>query len=54
MGGVSHVVVLGAGHLVPHDQPLNSQAMIEDWVLEKGHFANDQIENLSTTLVEVL
>lgn len=53
-GRVSHVVVLGAGHLVPHDQPLNSQAMIEDWVLEKGHFANDQIENLSTTLVEVL
>ncbi|KAI3720112.1 hypothetical protein L6452_21022 [Arctium lappa] len=33
---LSSVVVLGAGHLVPADQPLNSQAMIEDWVLEKG------------------
>ncbi|XP_015075010.1 serine carboxypeptidase-like 50 [Solanum pennellii] len=51
---LSHVVVLDAGHLVPHDQPLNSQAMIEDWVLEKGVFANDQIENLSTNLFDVL
>ncbi|KAG8658211.1 hypothetical protein MANES_03G131725v8 [Manihot esculenta] len=35
-GSLSHVVVLGAGHLVPTDQALNSQAMIEDWVLDKG------------------
>ncbi|CAK7354976.1 unnamed protein product [Dovyalis caffra] len=27
---LSHVLVLGAGHLVPADQALNSQAMIED------------------------
>ncbi|KAJ0094128.1 hypothetical protein Patl1_15402 [Pistacia atlantica] len=27
-GGLSHVVLLGAGHLEPVDQPLNSQAMI--------------------------
>ncbi|KAK4368750.1 hypothetical protein RND71_012542 [Anisodus tanguticus] len=53
-GNLSHVVLLGAGHLVPHDQPLNSQAMIEDWVLEKGLFANDQIENLSTNLANIL
>uniref|UniRef100_A0A5B6ZX79 Carboxypeptidase n=1 Tax=Davidia involucrata TaxID=16924 RepID=A0A5B6ZX79_DAVIN len=38
-GSLSHVVVLGAGHLVPADQALNSQAMIEDWVLERGLFA---------------
>lgn len=35
---LTNVVVLGAGHLLPTDQPLNSQAMIEDWVLEKGLF----------------
>ena len=37
---LSHVVVLAAGHFVPTDQPLNSQAMVEDWVLERGVFAN--------------
>ncbi|KAK8627590.1 hypothetical protein V6N13_135199 [Hibiscus sabdariffa] len=37
-GGLTHVVVSGAGHILPADQPLNSQAMIEDWVLEKGQF----------------
>lgn len=36
---LSHAVVMNAGHLVPTDQPLNSQVMIEDWVLEKGLFA---------------
>ncbi|XP_051130058.1 serine carboxypeptidase-like 50 [Andrographis paniculata] len=36
---LSHVVVMNAGHLVPTDQPANSQAMIQDWVLEKGLFA---------------
>ncbi|KAJ4836758.1 Serine carboxypeptidase-like 50 [Turnera subulata] len=39
---LSHVVVLGAGHLVPTDQALNSQAMIEDWVLEQGVFVDGQ------------
>ncbi|KAL1548176.1 serine carboxypeptidase-like 50 [Salvia divinorum] len=34
----SNAVVLNAGHLVPTDQPLNSQIMIQDWVLEKGLF----------------
>lgn len=38
-----NVVVLGAGHLVPADQSVNSQAMIEDWVLEKGLFVNEKI-----------
>ncbi|KAF8377840.1 hypothetical protein HHK36_031225 [Tetracentron sinense] len=38
LGGVA---VLGAGHLVPADQALSSQAMIEDWVLERGLFGND-------------
>ncbi|EEF36361.1 Vitellogenic carboxypeptidase, putative [Ricinus communis] len=45
-GSLSHVVVLGAGHLVPTDQPLHSQAMIEDWVLDKGAFAYK--ENVSS------
>ncbi|KAF8408780.1 hypothetical protein HHK36_004849 [Tetracentron sinense] len=38
LGGVA---VSGAGHLVPADQALSSQAMIEDWVLERGLFSND-------------
>ncbi|KAF8021301.1 LOW QUALITY PROTEIN: hypothetical protein BT93_G1665 [Corymbia citriodora subsp. variegata] len=41
-GSLSHVVVLGAGHLVPTDQPLSSQAMIEDSVLEKGLVAGSK------------
>lgn len=44
-GSLSHAVVLGAGHLVPTDRPINSQAMIEDWVLEKGLFGNGQVES---------
>ncbi|KAL5073242.1 hypothetical protein RYX36_012226 [Vicia faba] len=41
------VVVLGEGHLFPSDQPLNSQAMIEDWVLEKGLFESVLYPNVS-------
>ncbi|KAJ9708400.1 hypothetical protein PVL29_000444 [Vitis rotundifolia] len=44
-GSLSHVVVSGAGHLVPADQPVNSQIMIEDWVLERGLFGNEQERN---------
>ncbi|KAF3432191.1 hypothetical protein FNV43_RR26930 [Rhamnella rubrinervis] len=47
---LSHVSVLGAGHLVPADQPLSSQAMIEDWVLDNGLFGNGQEENLPFNL----
>ncbi|KAL2465252.1 Serine carboxypeptidase-like 50 [Abeliophyllum distichum] len=36
----THVVVLNAGHLVPSDQPVNSQVMIQDWLLERGLFAS--------------
>ncbi|KAK9064590.1 hypothetical protein SSX86_015972 [Deinandra increscens subsp. villosa] len=39
---LSHVVVLGAGHFVPTDQGVHSQAMIEDWVLDKGLFGNSK------------
>lgn len=39
---LSHVVISRAGHLVPADQPLNSQAMIEGWILETGLFSNVQ------------
>ncbi|KAI3459225.1 hypothetical protein Pfo_015888 [Paulownia fortunei] len=45
---LSHVVVMNAGHLVPTDQPVNSQVMIEDWLLEKGLFAADEIEEMPT------
>ncbi|KAI3469302.1 hypothetical protein Pfo_025965 [Paulownia fortunei] len=41
---LSHVVVLNAGHLVPTDQPMNSQVMIQDWLLERGLFAAEKIE----------
>ena len=34
MGRLSHAMVLGAGHTVPVDQPLSSQAMIENCVWE--------------------
>lgn len=39
-GSLTHAVVSGAGHLVPADQAVSSQAMIEDWVLEKGLFGD--------------
>ncbi|CAI8587103.1 unnamed protein product [Vicia faba] len=47
----TNVVVLGGGHLLPSDQPLNSQVMIEDWVLEKGLFGSVLELNVSTNYV---
>ncbi|KAI3910437.1 hypothetical protein MKX01_034831 [Papaver californicum] len=38
---LTEVVVTGAGHLVPADQALSSQAMIEDWVMENGLFGRE-------------
>ena len=35
---LSHVVISGAGHLVPADKGHSAQAMIEDWVMQKGFF----------------
>ncbi|XP_021727279.1 serine carboxypeptidase-like 50 [Chenopodium quinoa] len=46
-GSLTHAVVLGAGHFVPTDQAVHSQVMIEDWILEKGIFARDEIEIVS-------
>uniref|UniRef100_J3MA52 Carboxypeptidase n=1 Tax=Oryza brachyantha TaxID=4533 RepID=J3MA52_ORYBR len=37
-GPLSHVVVYGAGHLVPADNGRAAQEMIEDWVLQAGLF----------------
>ncbi|KAB8080495.1 hypothetical protein EE612_001043 [Oryza sativa] len=37
-GPLSHVVVYGAGHLVPADNGRVAQEMIEDWVLQAGLF----------------
>ncbi|KAG4917451.1 hypothetical protein AAZX31_20G014100 [Glycine max] len=51
---LTNVVVLGAGHLLPTDQPLNSQAMIEDWVLERGVFENAHKRHVSSESVFVL
>ncbi|KAL8157559.1 serine carboxypeptidase-like 50 [Apium graveolens] len=42
-GSLSHAIVSNAGHLVPADQAINSQAMIEDWVLNRGLFASKGI-----------
>ncbi|KAJ9549046.1 hypothetical protein OSB04_021589 [Centaurea solstitialis] len=47
---LSHVVVLAAGHFVPTDQGVNSQAMIEDWVLDRGLYANKNIHKPSMNL----
>ncbi|XP_043693972.1 serine carboxypeptidase-like 50 [Telopea speciosissima] len=41
-GSLSQVVVSGAGHLVPADQAVNSQAMIEDWIMERGLFQDEK------------
>jgi vitellogenic carboxypeptidase-like protein len=40
-GALSHVVVHGAGHLVPTDNGRAAQEMIEGWVLETGLFSDD-------------
>ncbi|XP_020595804.1 serine carboxypeptidase-like 50 [Phalaenopsis equestris] len=37
-GNLTHVVVLGAGHLAAADRRMNTQAMIEGWVLQSGSF----------------
>ncbi|CAN1164982.1 Serine carboxypeptidase-like 50 [Linum perenne] len=39
-GSLTQAVVLGAGHLVPSDQPISAQAMIEGWILETGAFGS--------------
>lgn len=38
-GKLTHVVVFGAGHLVPADNGRAARAMIEGWVMQKGVFA---------------
>ncbi|MED6212168.1 hypothetical protein PIB30_080609 [Stylosanthes scabra] len=37
---LTNVVVLGGGHLMPLDQPVIAQAMIQDWILQRGTFGN--------------
>ena len=43
-GSLSNVVVLGGRTFGASDQLLRSQAMIEDWVLDRGYFGSDQEE----------
>ncbi|XP_028758996.1 serine carboxypeptidase-like 50 [Neltuma alba] len=43
---LTNVLVLGAGHYLPADQAVNSQVMIENWVLQKDLFEHDQQENV--------
>ncbi|KAJ4771283.1 Carboxypeptidase [Rhynchospora pubera] len=45
---LSHVVISGAGHLVPADKGRSAQTMIEDWVMQKGLFAASE-ENAAQT-----
>ncbi|GJX00405.1 serine carboxypeptidase-like protein 50 [Tanacetum coccineum] len=48
MKSVRNEVVFGSGHLVPADQAVNLQVMIEDWVLENGLFVSEKmIETLT-------
>ncbi|XP_027347184.1 serine carboxypeptidase-like 50 [Abrus precatorius] len=51
---LTNVVVLGAGHVLPTDQPLNSLAMIEDWVLERGEFKGLEDEKVSRKCILVM
>ena len=46
-GNLSHVVVLGARHLVPTDQAVNSQPKMEDWILERALFGHEEKEVVS-------
>ena len=46
-GNLSHVVVLGAGHLVPTDQAVSSQPKMEDWILERALFGHEEKEVVS-------
>ncbi|KAF6999000.1 hypothetical protein CFC21_015075 [Triticum aestivum] len=39
-GALTHVVVYGAGHMVPADNGRAAQEMIESWVTETGVFGN--------------
>ncbi|KAJ9549085.1 hypothetical protein OSB04_021628 [Centaurea solstitialis] len=43
---LSHAVVLAAGHFLATDQGVNSQALIEDWILDRGLFVNKHIQTL--------
>jgi vitellogenic carboxypeptidase-like protein len=43
---LSHVVIYGAGHLVPADQGRSAQTMIEDWVMQKGLFHSSEHNSL--------
>lgn len=45
---LSHVVVVGAGHLLPADKPLNAQVMIENWVLDKELFGGESKLDMSS------
>ncbi|KAF3339950.1 serine carboxypeptidase-like 50 [Carex littledalei] len=39
---LSHAVISGSGHLVPTDRGSSAQAMIEDWVMQKGLFGSSE------------
>ncbi|XP_020688911.2 serine carboxypeptidase-like 50 [Dendrobium catenatum] len=49
-GNLTHVVVSGAGHLVPADQGRSTQAMIEGWVLKSGDFGEEEEEEKDFSL----
>uniref|UniRef100_A0ACD5TD67 Uncharacterized protein n=1 Tax=Avena sativa TaxID=4498 RepID=A0ACD5TD67_AVESA len=42
-GALTHVVVYGAGHLVPADNGRATQEMIEGWVTQTGVFGGNRV-----------
>ncbi|KAG8372892.1 hypothetical protein BUALT_Bualt12G0114400 [Buddleja alternifolia] len=53
-GSLSNVVVMNAGHLVPSDQHVNSQVMIQDWVLERELFAGERNEDITNDFKDLV
>ncbi|KAG8372890.1 hypothetical protein BUALT_Bualt12G0114200 [Buddleja alternifolia] len=51
---LSHAVVMNAGHLVPTDQGVNTQVMIQDWVLERGLFAGEETQDIQLIDLRVM
>ncbi|PIA61741.1 hypothetical protein AQUCO_00200022v1 [Aquilegia coerulea] len=50
-GSLSEVLVSGGGHLVPADQAVGSQPVIQDWVLEWGSFDDNRRDYVAKLLL---
>ncbi|CAL8469775.1 g9317 [Coccomyxa elongata] len=47
---LAHIVIRNAGHMVPHDQPLVAQAMIEQWVDKAVGFSDADVKGAASRL----